>query len=127
MKPFNIEEAKAGKPVCTKSGIPVRIICWDRGDPGETPFPIVALVKSNDILETIEAYTIKGKWWGATSNRDNKFNLMMAPETKKGWINIYETEKAQYPSSIIYKTEEEALQCKSKDNYITTIEINWKE
>lgn len=32
MKPFNLEEAKAGKQVVTKSGRPVRIICWDVKD-----------------------------------------------------------------------------------------------
>lgn len=29
MKPFDLEAAKAGAPVCTRSGKPVRIICWD--------------------------------------------------------------------------------------------------
>lgn len=26
MKPFNLEEAIAGKPICTKSGLPARIL-----------------------------------------------------------------------------------------------------
>lgn len=29
MKNFDIEAAKVGAPVCTRSGKPVRIICWD--------------------------------------------------------------------------------------------------
>lgn len=33
MKPFNLEAAKAGKPVVTRDGRPVRILCFDaRGD-----------------------------------------------------------------------------------------------
>ena len=30
MKPFDIELAKAGYPVCTRDGRPVRILCFDR-------------------------------------------------------------------------------------------------
>lgn len=30
MKPFNLEEAKAGKPVCNREGNDVRIICFDK-------------------------------------------------------------------------------------------------
>ena len=29
MKPFDLEKAKAGSPVCTRSGEKVRIICFD--------------------------------------------------------------------------------------------------
>lgn len=29
MREFDLEAAKAGAPVCTRSGKPVRIICWD--------------------------------------------------------------------------------------------------
>ena len=28
-KPFNLEEAKAGRPVCTRNGQEVRIICFN--------------------------------------------------------------------------------------------------
>lgn len=28
-KPFNLEEAKAGKPVCTRGGHKAKIICFD--------------------------------------------------------------------------------------------------
>lgn len=29
-KPFNLEEAKAGRPVCTRNGQEVRIICFNK-------------------------------------------------------------------------------------------------
>lgn len=32
MKPFDLELAKAGHPVQTRDGRPVRIICYDRKD-----------------------------------------------------------------------------------------------
>lgn len=45
MKEFDIEEAKAGKPVCTRDGRPVRIICWNVKD---EIAPILALVTEKD-------------------------------------------------------------------------------
>lgn len=30
MKPFNLEEVKAGKSVCNRDGNDVRIICFDK-------------------------------------------------------------------------------------------------
>lgn len=30
LRPFDLEAAKAGKPVCTRDGRKVRIICFDR-------------------------------------------------------------------------------------------------
>lgn len=30
LKPFDLEAAKAGKPVCTRDGRKARIICWDK-------------------------------------------------------------------------------------------------
>lgn len=47
MKPFDLEAAKNGAPVCTRGGRKVKIICFDRK--GE--FPIVALVDSDDTQE----------------------------------------------------------------------------
>lgn len=41
MKPFNLEEAKAGKPVCNRMGNDVRIICDNKKD--STGYSIVAL------------------------------------------------------------------------------------
>lgn len=46
MKPFNLEEAKAGRPVCTRKGLPVRILCTDRIG-GITP--IIGLVKKDEV------------------------------------------------------------------------------
>lgn len=44
MKNFNLEEAKQGKPVCTRDGKPARIICFDRAG----MYPIVALIGENE-------------------------------------------------------------------------------
>ena len=41
-KPFDLEQAKAGKPVCTRDGRKARIICFDTKTLGD--YPIIALV-----------------------------------------------------------------------------------
>lgn len=40
LKPFDLEAAKAGKPVCTRDGRKARIICFD----AKCNKPIVALI-----------------------------------------------------------------------------------
>ena len=43
VKPFDLQKAKAGKPVCTRDGRKARIICFD----AKGTFPIIALVDEN--------------------------------------------------------------------------------
>ena len=61
MKPFNLEEAKAGKPVCTRDGLPARIICFDKRGYDN---PIVALIRANleSDKEHPACYTEKGEF-----------------------------------------------------------------
>lgn len=60
-KPFNLEEAKAGKPVCTRDGHKARIICFDAGM-GE--YPVIALVESieNPGSESLYSYSHEGRY-----------------------------------------------------------------
>lgn len=44
LKPFDLEAAKTGKPVCTRDGRKARIICFDKKD---INYPIVALIEEN--------------------------------------------------------------------------------
>lgn len=30
MEPFNLKKAQQGEPVCTITGTPVKVLCWDR-------------------------------------------------------------------------------------------------
>lgn len=57
MRPFNLEEAKKGKPVVNSEGYPVKIISFDRK---HLHYPIVGLVEKNGV-EHLESYTIDGK------------------------------------------------------------------
>lgn len=58
MKEFNLEEAKAGKPVCTRDGHEVRILCYDAK--GGDDIRIVALIDINGV-ETPMSYYKDGK------------------------------------------------------------------
>ena len=76
MKEFDLEQANAGKPVCTRHGYKARIICFDIKDRDN---PIVAAVDMGE-CETVRLYTLNGKY-----NKDKKsdVDLMMLPEKKR--------------------------------------------
>ncbi len=57
MKDFNLEDAKAGKPVCTRDGKKVKIIYFNRISEF---YPIVALVKHEGGDEFVQTYTENG-------------------------------------------------------------------
>lgn len=122
LRPFDLEAAKAGKPVYTRDGRKVRIICFD----AKCIKPIVALIQGSDNSEQIEYYTENGVFsnGGTGKNRD----LMILLEKKEGWVNIYGEEKERYCSNVIYSSKEEALNIsKQYKEYITTIKIEWRE
>lgn len=119
MKPFDIEKAKAGHPVCTRDGRKARIICFDRMG----VYPIVALIQKEEI-EVCHFYTKDGKCVEETN-----YDLMMASEKKTGWINIYPLKhegRVSIIHSCIYKTQKDAKEGASRD-CIATIPIEWEE
>ena len=87
MKPFNLEAAKSGKPVCTRDGRKARIICFDyKGDYGV--YPILALISTTNQCgvpdEIIAKYTEDGKYARYISTENNE-DLMMVSEKREGW------------------------------------------
>lgn len=124
LKEFNIEAAKAGKPVCTRDGRKARIISFDRH--GED-CPIIALVvdSKNAECEEVIDYTLDGICNENIINH-NKYDLMMLPQKKEGWVNIYK----DFEDTVccVYPTEKEALEDgETEKDYITTIKIEWEE
>ena len=126
MKEFNLKEAKAGKPVCTRDGRPVRIICFDRTS--VTNRPIVALISYFDGHEDIFNYTIDGRF--DCKGVDTGYDLMMDSENHEGWINLY---KNSYTGGIRvgiapYSSKERAIEIgKCSTEYIATVKIEWEE
>ena len=123
LKPFNIDEARAGKPVCTRDGRKARIICFDRTG----KFPIVALVEAKD-RDDIYSYLNCGK---DNESVEKEYDLMMLPEKKEGWVNVYHGLNGiseRVCGDIVSKTKEEAIQyAQNEDSYITTVKIEWEE
>lgn len=124
LKPFDLEAAKAGKPVCTRDGRKVRIISFDRH--GED-CPIIALVvdSKNAECEEVIDYTLDGICNENIINH-NKYDLMMLTRKKEGWVNIYKD--FEDTDCCVYPTEKEALEDgETEKDYITTIKIEWEE
>lgn len=124
MKPFNLELAKAGHPVCTADGKDVRIICFDKKDPTH---PIIALINFED-RENVVTYTIDGKF----SNTCNSCNTDLRMKTIKieRWINIYKdpTILPSYRGYMVYSSKEEALKgINPNKEYIATVQVGWEE
>ena len=120
LKPFDLEAAKSGKPVCTRDGRKARIICFDLKD--KDNMQIVALVqKKSDDTEGISLYYKDGKQSkiGITGN-----DLMMLPEKKEGWVNVY---KGGLLDTKSYNTKKEAFDKASPKDYIDTVKIEWYE
>lgn len=126
MKPFDIELAKAGYPVCTRDGRPVRILCFDRKS--VDGYSILALIDKGD-SEGIVSYIRQGTFY--SHGKEHKNDLFMAAVKKEGWVNVFIN--ASYFDSktagTIYPTKEEALKDidTKSPHYIDTVKIEWEE
>ena len=123
MKRFDLEAAKAGKPVCTRNGYMARVICFDFHAYDKLCM-VVAFKKNSN--ENLMFYDLDGKCRGEGME---DYDLMMVPEKKTGWINIYPSTDPKYDafvgSGIVYKTREEALS-NATEYTLATIEIDWE-
>ena len=123
LKPFNLEEAKAGKPVCTRDGMKARIICFDK----KAGRPIVVLVEGGDGNGEYVIFCDDGGYYNCKEMPDCS-DLMMLPEKKEGWVNVYQGGKLD--ADYIYPTKADAVENifqPMKDKYIDTIKLTWEE
>ena len=135
LKPFDLQKAREGKPVCTRDGRKARIICFDREFIHEGQnYCIVALIKDGSHSESLYSYTEDGLF---SSNKIHNYDLMMLPERKEGWINIYNADTTfYYADGRVFETKDEAVQeakekvekeQREKNEYVDTIKITWEE
>lgn len=124
LKPFDLEAAKAGKPVCTRDGRKARIISFDRH--GED-CPIIALVvdSKNAECEEVIDYTLDGICNENIINH-NKYDLMMLPQKKEGWINLCKNNHGDTLAAGVFPNREEAIS-NCPPSYLGTIKIEWEE
>lgn len=121
LKPFDIQKAREGKPVCTRDGRKVRIICFDAKRKDEKS--IISLVPSKDFpgFEDLIPYPNNGNYYGG---HENDGDLMMLPEKHEGWVNVY---KGGLLDTKSYPTKKEAFDKACPEGYVDTIKINWSE
>lgn len=119
LKPFDLEAAKAGKPVCTKDGRKARIICFDRN----WEYPIVALIECENGEEMISACDKDGK---ARIYETQGTDLMMLPEKKEGWVNLCKNNSGDTLAVGVFPNREEAVS-NCPPSYLCTIKIEWEE
>lgn len=117
LKPFSLEAAKAGTPVCTRDGRKARIICFD----AKGEHPIIALV-TDGVQESPYNYTKEGYYH--TEGVETMADLMMLSEKKEGWVNVY---KDGLLGARVYKTRKEAYDIASPCDYVDTVKIEWEE
>ena len=114
LKPFDIQKAREGKPICTRDGRKARIICFDLKD---KDYPIAAAVQNKDGDESIRTYTAEGIY---DKGEISGFDLMMLPEKKEGWAVI--------KKSDIYETEEQAKEALLDSRIGVMIrKVEWEE
>jgi len=84
MKPFDIEAAQRGEPVCTADGREVRLYAFDfpatqRG----VPQPVVGVYKEDDGDWVAASWQSNGKFWSKSSDSND---LRMAPRKETRWV-----------------------------------------
>jgi hypothetical protein len=128
MKPFNLEEAKAGKPVCTRTGLPVRIICFDYLD---DHYNLIGLIRITENDENISVFTSEGMYF--MGSEENEYDLFMNT-TNRTHICIMQTKDGKIFPYPQFFTREKALtfcdDCDAPKTGIAKIaitEVTWEE
>ena len=123
LKPFDIQKAREGKPVCTRDGRKARILCYDLKG---AEYPIVAAVETrNCFAESICGYDKNGRFDHDTENNND---LMMLPEKKEGWVNVYKGIDGVTLSQYPYTSKDEAIkESEILFGRIDTIKVSWEE
>lgn len=123
LKLFDLEAAKTGKSVCTREGRKARIICFDAKDTQ----PIIGLYEKDIdgiVREYLCSYHMDGRMY---DDHDCGYDLMMIPEKKEGWVNVYKGLVCISVYPRIYKSREEAVSDNTAVNRIDTVKIEWEE
>ena len=125
LRPFSLEAAKSGKPVCTRGGRKARIICFD----AKGTHPIIALVSDQDIEgeEIPFCYTNDGFY--NNPNCESDHDLMILPEKKEGWVNVAKEPLGddEVVLGYIFSSYEDAVRSgKANERYVATVRIEWE-
>ena len=112
MKPFNLEEALAGKPVVTLIGQEVTQLTIFNAKKSNTN--LVGVVDGN-----IESWTTKGKYL----DQETSLDLFMKTEKKTVWIVINNSDQSVYKDYFSSKESAEAAWFDDCKFYPVEIEV----
>jgi hypothetical protein len=125
-KPFNLEQAKAGHPVVTREGYPVRILAFDLNN---EKYPIAASIQFQE-REDVESFSKEGSF-NIQSGKEDPLDLLMAPVKKEGWVNLYNFGERTTTGGVIFSSEKDAINHSvfngTNINRVATIKIEWEE
>jgi len=112
MKPFNLEEALAGKPVVTRNGNQVtQLHKFDVLDLDAQE--LYAVIDDRQI----ESFYLNGQW---REKGESGYDLFMAPESKFLWINLWQQlhENGNYKTTV--HTREDLADLEIENNVTLT-------
>jgi len=119
LKPFNLEQAIAGKPIVCRDGTPAKFLYYSE-ELGTYKFGAL-------VLEEAIGFTTSGR---CSIISEPGYDLFMGSEKKSGWINLYRpriySSNVVNCSSVIYTTKEQAIY-DAKQGVQATVEIHWEE
>ena len=123
LKPFDIQKAREGKPVCTRDGRKARILCYDFKQNEE--YPILVAVENKDGKECALLYSNDGisEMYKSSNNE-----LAILPEKKEGWVNVYKVGARLETGGNVHSTKDAAIKCIDSDKkHIATVKIEWEK
>lgn len=110
------------RPVRTRDGRAVRILCTDRRQDGGLK-PVVGLISTRCGEERICSWSSSGRC-GSGSLTD----LINVPVKREGWVNVYAgVVNSKRRTLRLYDTRDEAESYADQDDYLTTVHIEWDE
>ena len=119
MKPFNLEEALAGKPVVTRDGLKVTEIYHFKT--GTSAYSVHACIDGR-----IKEYTQRGTYYEKLNGSD--FDLFMEEPIIEGWVNVYCVNDNYIYISSTHESAEKAIESSKHSGdakyYIKTIKID---
>lgn len=119
MKPFNLQEALAGKPVVTRDGLKVTEIYHFKT--GTSAYSVHACIDGR-----IKEYTQRGTYYETGNGSD--FDLFMEEPIVESWFNVYcQSDINHMWIGDAYRTYDDAISVANQSkNYIKTIKIDNK-
>lgn len=126
MKPFNLEQFKAGKPVVTIDGRQAKFLGIINNRQEDN---MVVAVKDHEGNEDVYFYYPSGKYFQVG---DSEADLFMAPEKKEGWV-VMNSNSLHDTSNVVTREQAEEIAANSKkkyndlDGYWKVVHITWEE